>query len=77
MGIAHATSFQFSFAAERWSSENEQSGFHNNCRSVGFAHDFRIAGSCCALSLALSHGERGWVDREAKSGREAKNGGQS
>ena len=27
-----------------------------------------------ALSLTLSPWERGWVDREAKSGREAKNG---
>ena len=33
-----------------------------------------IASLCFALSLTLSHGERGWVDREAKSGRETKNG---
>ena len=70
VGIAHATSFRFSFAAELRSSENGQSGFHDNCRSVGFARGI----DCFALSLTHSHGERGWVGKETPSGREAKNG---
>ena len=74
MGKAHATSFRFSFAAERWSSENGRGRFYNNCRSVGFVRGIDLPVLCFALSLALSHGEREWVGWETPSGRETKNG---
>ena len=74
VGIAHAASFRFSFAVERWSSENGRGRFYNNCRSVGFARGIDLPVLCFALSLALSHGEREWVGWETPSGRETKNG---
>jgi len=41
---------------------------------MGFVCGIDLPAWCRTLSLALSHGERGWVCREAKSGRETKNG---